>query len=260
MAAISLVAFGVCTVAPSALGAVSGRDSSPVVVTASRPNIATGSVRVDLALRDGRKASFQLPTKTAKGTLTRRSATGASFTYRPTPAARHLAARDGATPAEQRDTFAVTVSDGHGGSVSVPISLRVSPQNTAPVATPVVNPADGNGVVTGNVGARDADGDTLSYRVTTPPSRGNVTVSPSGDFTYTPTARSGHRRVAMCDSSPACAHNPSACMNPATTDSFTVTATDGYGGATAVPLSPSVCAAGVGCPIVEPPLRVGTAS
>jgi VCBS repeat-containing protein len=228
--ATPLVAFGVCTVAPSALGAVSESDSSPVVVTASKPDTATGSVRVSLALRDGRTASFQLPAKTAKGTLTRRSPTGVSFTYRPTPAARHLAARDGATPAEQRDSFAVTVSDGHGGTVSVPISLRVSPQNTAPVAAPVVNPADGNGVVTGSIGARDADGDTLSYRVTTPPSLGNVTVSPSGDFTYTPTARSGHRRGAM----------------QASTDAFTATVTDGYGGSTPVSLvCPSAPAPGI---------------
>ena len=217
--AATVATLGVSVVSPPAIGAVRGRDPSPIVVTAGKPENATGSVRVSLALRDGRKASFRLPATTGKGTITRRSPTGASFTYRPTPSSRHQAAKDGATRADRQDTFAVTISDGYGGTVSVPISLRVSPRNTMPVANPVVSAADGNGVVTGNVGARDADGDNLTYTVTTPPSRGSVVVGPNGDFTYTPNARSVQRSLGT------------------DVDTFVITVTDGYGGSTAVPIT-----------------------
>jgi hypothetical protein len=47
------------------------------------------------------------------------------FTYTPTAAARQAAAAQGATSADQSDTFTVVVSDGFGGSVSVPISVVV---------------------------------------------------------------------------------------------------------------------------------------
>jgi hypothetical protein len=47
------------------------------------------------------------------------------FTYTPTAAARQAAAAPGATPSDKSDTFTVVVSDGFGGSVSVPIGVVV---------------------------------------------------------------------------------------------------------------------------------------
>jgi hypothetical protein len=45
------------------------------------------------------------------------------------------------------------------------------------------------GVITGNVGASDPEGDTLTYTVTKAPANGTVTIDQkTGNFTYTPTA------------------------------------------------------------------------
>lgn len=63
--------------------------------------------------------------------------------------------------------------------------------NASPTITPVVygqsTSASGQAVITGNIGAADADGDTLSYTyISTPQNGGTLTVDQStGDFTYT---------------------------------------------------------------------------
>ncbi|MGX9673128.1 Ig-like domain-containing protein [Mycobacterium sp. HM-7] len=43
------------------------------------------------------------------------------------------------------------------------------------------------GVITGNLNATDANGDKLTYTVTSGPKNGTVTIRPDGTFTYTPT-------------------------------------------------------------------------
>lgn len=52
--------------------------------------------------------------------------TGA-FTYTPTVTARQNAGRTGATSADKADAFNVTITDGYGGSVAVPVNVAVSP-------------------------------------------------------------------------------------------------------------------------------------
>jgi hypothetical protein len=47
------------------------------------------------------------------------------FTYTPTAAARQAAAAPAAPQGDKSDAFTVTVSDGYGGSVSVPIGVVV---------------------------------------------------------------------------------------------------------------------------------------
>jgi hypothetical protein len=47
------------------------------------------------------------------------------FAYTPTAAARQAALSPGATPSDKTDTFTVVVSDGFGGSVSVPIGVVI---------------------------------------------------------------------------------------------------------------------------------------
>ncbi|MET0897132.1 MAG: glycoside hydrolase family 1 protein [Mycobacterium sp.] len=59
--------------------------------------------------------------------------------------------------------------------------------NKRPTIAPVINSQNADGVVTGNLGAHDADGDPLVYTVVGDPSLGRLTIdSTTGDFTYTP--------------------------------------------------------------------------
>jgi YVTN family beta-propeller protein len=64
----------------------------------------------------------------------------------------------------------------------------VAAVNSAPTAAPSqVLPNQTTGVVTGSINGTDVDGNTLSYKVSTAPSSGTVSVNAStGAFTYTP--------------------------------------------------------------------------
>ncbi len=187
--------------------------------TVGIPNAATGVVTGQIVATDpnGDPLTYSGSTTTSKGAVVVNTNTGA-FTYTPTSAARHAAAKIGATASATTDTFSVTVSDGRGGLTAVPVTVTISPKNTAPVAgtTTVGTPNSSTGVVTGSVSATDADGDTLTYTGSTTTSKGSVTVATNGSFTYTPTPAA--RAVAT----------------GSTTDSFTVTAADGYGGTAAI--------------------------
>ena len=102
--------------------------------------------------------------------------------------------------------------------------MTVGAANAAPVAgtTTLGNPDASTGVVTGNVTATDADGDSLTYSTPATTSKGAVTINAgTGAFTYTPTDAS--RSVAG-------------------SDTFTVTITDGYGGSAPVTVSVPVTA------------------
>ncbi len=58
--------------------------------------------------------------------------------------------------------------------------------NASPRITPVINPQT-NGLITGNIGAVDPDGDPLTYTVIgTPHSGGTVEIDDDGNFTYRP--------------------------------------------------------------------------
>ena len=195
-----------------------------MAVKVGQPKTETGMVRIKVSARDrdSKNLRISVPAKTSKGRITQifwRDGTSAGvLNYTPTPSARHAAASDQAASADTTDTFTVTVSDGHGGTTTVPVTVQVSPQNSAPVAgeTTVGEPDPTTGVVTGQVNASDADGDPLSYQVVTPPTKGTVTVDAQGAFTYTPTASSPRHSRGATDSQ---------------TDTFTITITDGYGGA-----------------------------
>ena len=148
---------------------------------------------------------------TTKGSVTVNSS--GSFTYTPTAAARHAASATNATTADKQDTFNITVSDGHGGTTAVPVTVTISPTNVAPTI-----PNQTVGVRTPITGAEfyqvvgtDADADTLTYTVTTQAAHGTIANSGGGILTYTPNAAyySG-----MTSGS----------------DTFTITVTDGHGG------------------------------
>ncbi|MBU6295786.1 MAG: fibronectin type III domain-containing protein [Planctomycetes bacterium] len=92
----------------------------------SPPNPATGLVAgmVLATDPDHDPLTYTVSTPPAKGTVSMSPA--GAFTYTPTAAARHAAAAPGATPADQADAFTVTVSDGYGGVVNVPIPVTIA--------------------------------------------------------------------------------------------------------------------------------------
>ncbi len=198
--------------------------------------VVTGTVTGADADRD--PLTYSAPASTAKGGIGINSTAG-SFTYTPTPVARHTAALVSATTAQRTDTFAVTVSDGRGGTASVPVTVSIAPANKVPVAgTATVGTADsGTGVVTGRVSATDADGDILTYSAPVSTAKGSIGISSTaGSFTYTPTTAA--RQNAAATGATAADRS----------DSFTVTVADGHGGtanvAVSVPVSPASAPAG----------------
>jgi VCBS repeat-containing protein len=139
--------------------------------------------------------------------------TNGTFTYTPTTTARHAASATDATTADKQDTFTVTVSDGRGGQATVVVTVQILPANVAPTV-----PTQTVGVrtpITGTdfyqVAGVDADGDTLTYTVTTQPAHGTIANSGGGIMTYTPNAA---YYTGMS----------------AGTDTFTITVSDGHGG------------------------------
>lgn len=215
---------------------------SPAVGT---PDPSTGAVLGTLNPVDAEGDSLAYAAAgAARGTVQFGPAGG--FTYTPTDSARHDAAALSAGAAELADGFTVTVSDGHGGAVAVPIVVTIAPANATPVASSSSgNPDASTGVVLGAVAATDADGDPLSFSGTAPTAKGAVVVNPDGSFTYTPTASARHDAAAL------------GATGGDRADSFTVTVTDAHGGAAAVPVTvailpanaaPAVASAAVGSP------------
>ncbi len=204
------------------------------VAVVGLPNPVTGVVAgsVTGADADDDPLTYSGPSSTAKGAVSV-SAAG-SFTYTPNSAARHGAAATGATAADRADSFSVTVSDGRGGTVVVPVAVVVSPANVAPVlgVTTVGTPDAVTGVVTGRVNVTDGDADPLAFSAPVSTGKGGVVVNAStGVFTYTPTVAARQSAAA-----------PGATQADLQ-DSFTVTAVDGHGGAVSavvtVAVSPS---------------------
>jgi VCBS repeat-containing protein len=180
---------------------------------------------------DADTLAYRVSTAAAKGVARIDAVTGA-FTYTPKAIARHAAARIGATTAEKTDTFTVSVIDGYGGVTAVPMTVRIAPVNAKPVpgATVVGLPDPSTGVVTGRVSVTDADNDTLTFSGPEmgETSKGSVTVTADGAFTYAPTPEA--RRSAYLPGAP----------RADLVDRFTVTATDGHNGTVTVPVTVTI--------------------
>ncbi|MGI9162754.1 MAG: Ig-like domain-containing protein [Mycobacterium sp.] len=216
-------------------------------VTVGTPNTTTGVVTGTVAGTDTDRdaLTYSVPTTTSKGTVAVNANTGA-FVYTPTATARHNAAATTATTAKT-DIFTVTINDGYAGSVAVPVTVTISPTNTAPLAgTPVVGtPNATTGVVNGTVSATDANGDPLTFSVPATTAKGAVVITTAGAFTYTPTAtaRSNAGKAGATAADKA--------------DTFTVTITDGYGGTAAaavnITIRPTYTPPVAGVPTVRTP-------
>ncbi len=190
------------------------------------PNSSTGVVTGEVVGSDidGDPLTYSGPASTAKGGIV--LAPSGAFTYTPTGTARHQASATNAAPSATTDTFTVTIADGRGGTVAVPVTVAVSPRNTAPTGTASAGAPDATtGVVTGAVVGSDTESDALTYSGSTATAKGAVTVTTTGAFTYTPsaTARTNAAAPGATDADKA--------------DSFTVTVNDGHGGTAYVPVS-----------------------
>ncbi|MFM9034927.1 MAG: Ig-like domain-containing protein, partial [Mycobacterium sp.] len=152
------------------------------------------------------------------------------FTYTPTAAARHAAAKVGAPADAKSDTVTVTVTDARRAATSTTARVQILPRNSVPVASAAVGtPSAATGAVTGSVQTTDSDGDVPSYALSATATKGTVTLNAAtGAFTYTPTAPARHKAAAIS----ATAADRS--------DTFTVRVSDGYGGQAVVPVTVSV--------------------
>lgn len=115
-----------------------------------------------------------------------------TFVYRPTDDALSAAA----SFLRRTDRFKVVVTDGHGGTDTVTVTVRIprpgsnhAPNAGSPAFT-ISGVAAGNGQVTGYVTATDPDGFTVTYALNTTvaPHVGAVSVATAtGAFAFTPT-------------------------------------------------------------------------
>jgi hypothetical protein len=113
-----------------------------------------------------------------------------------------------------------------GDTVTLPITVAVTPKNTAPssVKAKLGTSDPATGAISVTVTASDADKDALSFS-TSGALKGSVVAGANGSFTYTPTEQ------ARLDAGAAKA------STAVKTDSFTVTVKDAYGGTTSLAVS-----------------------
>jgi VCBS repeat-containing protein len=118
-------------------------------------------------------------------------------------------------------SITVIATDTSGESVTVAFTLTVSNVNDAPTVTdPDIEPNTdpSTGVVTGDLGVTDPDRDPLIYSGDFVGGHGTLIVAQDGSFTYTPTKEA----------------QVEALLSGPLSDTFTVTVSDGLGGATTV--------------------------
>lgn len=203
--------------------AVVPANTAPTVkVTVGTPNSATGVITGTVKATDanGDRIYYDGTTATLKGTLV--VGADGKFSYTPTVTARHAAAT--ADPTAKTETVSITVDDGHGGVLAVPVTLTISPRNSAPTAASLtgLNTDFATGRVTGALSVSDSDLDPLSFTVPAGPTRGSVVLNADGTFGYTPSAAA---RAAGTS-----------------TDSFTVRIDDGHGATQTLTVSVTVAA------------------
>ena len=206
--------------------AISPANNAPTVGSAALvANPTTGSIAGTLTATDADNdtVTFTAITSPSKGILAFNPS--GAFTYTPNAVVRHAASAAGATAADLTDAFTIAADDGHGGTTLKTITVSIIPANNAPTAgatASVTNPT--TGAVAGTLTATDADNDTVTFIAITSPSKGALTVLPSGAFFYAPTVNA---RIA--------AAVPGAAAS-ALTDTFTVLVSDGHGGTVTIPV------------------------
>jgi len=118
-------------------------------------------------------------------------------------------------------SITVIATDTSGESVALTFTLKVTNVNDAPTVTDPdieTHTDPSTGVVTGDLGVTDPDRDPLIYSGDFVGDHGTLIVAPNGSFTYTPTKEA----------------QVEALLSGPLSDTFTVTVSDGLGGATTV--------------------------
>jgi len=112
--------------------------------------------------------------------------------------------------------------------MGAPINAQPPTVNHSPTASPISITTAQDTAFNGTATATDADGDTLTYTLSTNPSNGTATVQTNGVYTYTPTA--GYSGA----------------------DLFRIRADDGKGGTVLIPVSVTITAVTAGTPVANP--------
>ncbi|HHB76175.1 MAG TPA: tandem-95 repeat protein [Desulfobulbus sp.] len=116
--------------------------------------------------------TYQIQQNVSHGTLDLTPTSGA-FTYTPT------------TNFSGADSFTFTASDDNGTSDPATVTITVSTVNHPPQATGTSIDVDGNAGYSGQLQGSDPDGDQITFSRVSAPTKGNVTIDDSGNFTYT---------------------------------------------------------------------------
>jgi hypothetical protein len=123
---------------------------------------------------DGDSLTWRVDSDVTNGTLTLNTNLG-TFTY--TPTANYFGP----------DAFTVVASDGMSDSAPVVIDLVITSVNDAPMVPSAILEVGEDAVLDATLAATDVEGDTLSFRVDSPPRNGVLALDPaSGQVTYTP--------------------------------------------------------------------------
>ncbi|MGV1006665.1 MAG: Ig-like domain-containing protein, partial [Candidatus Nanopelagicales bacterium] len=226
---INLLTFGLIGGDPHSSTATINLSVLAATANTGTPSLSTGVLTGTVTANGDPGDQFTYAgSTTSKGTAV--VTTSGDFIYTPTAQARHAAAKLDAPATAKADTFTVTVADDHGGSLAVPITTAIVGANVAPTVTQSAGtPNATSGLVAGAVLGSDADSDPLAYTLTGAAAKGAVVLNADGSFTYTPTALARHNAAFTSD----------------TTDSFTITVADGYGGTVNVPVSVTISPASV---------------
>ncbi|ORB27544.1 Ig-like domain-containing protein [Mycolicibacterium parafortuitum] len=197
-------------------------NAAPTATVRSSVSWLSAKVFGTITAKDADKDTLTyVASPTAKGGSVTIGADG-KFTYVPTAAARHAAAKAGATAADKQDTFDVTISDGHGGLTTLTVTVKVKPGNAAPKARVITNASWFSPTVSGRVIARDGDKDGLTYTASSTAKNGVIVIDSRGRFTYTPDQAARHA---------AAAKGATAADKK---DTFDIVVDDGHGGVTTV--------------------------
>ncbi|ORB62730.1 hypothetical protein BST47_22300 [Mycolicibacterium tusciae] len=116
---------------------ISPKNTAPTgKFTVAKPDATTGVVTGKVSVTDADRDTVTLggPTTSTKGGEVTVNSDG-TFTYKPSAAARQDARVAGAPAAAKQDNFAVTITDGYGGTTTINVQVSVAPAVTA------VNPA-----------------------------------------------------------------------------------------------------------------------
>ncbi len=147
-----------------------------------------------------------------------------NWTYQANPEARHALYTTPGAPTT--DTFTVTTSDGLGGTTTTTVTVTLTKYNQNPGgSTAVDGPTGSNGTVVIAPSYTDPDGDDVKVTVTIHPedaAKGFLRANPDGSYTFLPTqAAANNSFLAGVNGQP---------DHPDRKATFTVTATDPYGG------------------------------